>query len=45
MSYTAEKNVQMLICLLKEHGIRRIIASPGNTNVTFVASVQNDSFF
>jgi len=43
--YSNEKNVQILIALLKAHGIRKIIASPGATNVTFVASVQHDSFF
>lgn len=45
MSYTSEKNVQMLIYLMKEHGIRRVIASPGTTNITFIASVQKDSYF
>lgn len=43
--YTEEKNVQMLIYLLKAHGIRKVIASPGTTNVTFVASIQQDPFF
>lgn len=43
--YTSEKNVQMLIYLMKEHGVKRIVASPGTTNVTFVASVQQDPFF
>lgn len=43
--YTAEKNVQMLVYLLKKHNIKNIIASPGTTNVTFVASVQHDPFF
>lgn len=43
--YTAEKNVQMLVSLLKAHGIKKIIASPGTTNITFVASLQHDSFF
>lgn len=43
--YTAERAQQILIQLLKEHGIKRIIASPGTTNLTFVASVQGDSFF
>jgi len=43
--YTDEKNVLILIALLKEHGIRKIIASPGTTNITFVRSLQNDSFF
>lgn len=43
--YTNEKNVQILISLLKQHGIKRIIVSPGSTNVTFVGSVQQDSYF
>lgn len=43
--YSAEKNVQILISLLKKHGIKRIIVSPGMTNVSFVASIQNDPFF
>lgn len=43
--YTVERNVQMLIFLLKEKGIKRIIASPGTTNITFVYSVQQDAFF
>ena len=43
--YTEERNVQMLIYLLKAHGIRKIIASPGTTNITFVASLQHDPFF
>lgn len=43
--YSDEKNVQILIALMKSHGIRRIIASPGSTNVTFVGSVQQDPYF
>ncbi len=43
--YTVEKHVQILIALLKANNIRKIIASPGTTNITFVASVQSDSFF
>lgn len=43
--YTNERNVQMLIYLLKAHNIRKIIASPGTTNLTFVGSVQNDPYF
>ena len=43
--YTAERNVQILIFLLKAHNIKRIVASPGATNITFVASVQQDPFF
>lgn len=43
--YTDEKNVLIIIALLKTYGIRKVIASPGATNVTFVASVQNDPYF
>lgn len=43
--YTNEKNCQVVISLLKSHNIKKIIISPGATNITFVASVQQDSFF
>ena len=43
--YTDERNVQIVISLLKAHGIKRVIASPGTTNMTFVASIQNDAWF
>lgn len=43
--YTNERNIQILISLLKQYGIRKIIASPGTTNMSFVGSVQNDSWF
>ncbi len=43
--YTNERNIQIVISLLKQHGIKRVIASPGTTNLTFVASIQQDSWF
>ncbi|MBC7192798.1 thiamine pyrophosphate-binding protein [Marinobacter sp.] len=43
--YTDEKNALIIIALLKANGIRKVIASPGATNVSFVASVQHDPFF
>ena len=43
--YTTERNCQIVIALLKAHGIHRIIASPGTTNIAFVGSVQADPFF
>lgn len=43
--YSAEEQVQILVSLLKKYGIRRVIASPGTTNLTFVASLQHDPFF
>lgn len=43
--YSDEKNIQITIALLKKHGIRKIVASPGNTNLSFVASMQSDDYF
>ena len=43
--YTDERNIQIVISLLKAHGIKRVVASPGTTNLSFVASIQQDSFF
>lgn len=43
--YTDEKNVLMLISLLKAHDIKKVVVSPGATNITFVASIQSDSYF
>lgn len=43
--YTDEVNVQILIALMRHHGVRMVVASPGTTNITFVASVQQDPFF
>lgn len=43
--YTSEKNAQIVISLLKAHNIKKIVASPGTTNICLVASLQHDSFF
>lgn len=43
--YTSERNAQIVIALLKANNIRKIIASPGATNITFVASIQQDPYF
>lgn len=43
--YTSEKNIQCLIYLMKQHGVKKVIASPGTTNITLVASLQQDPFF
>lgn len=45
LHYSDEKNVLILIALLKHHNIKKIVASPGTTNYTFVGSLQNDPFF
>lgn len=43
--YTNERNVQILIALLKANGIKKVVASAGTTNYTLVASLQYDSWF
>lgn len=43
--YSNEINVQILISLLKQHNIKKVVASPGSTNVTFVGSLQQDPYF
>ncbi len=43
--YSAEEQIQVVVSLLKAYGIRRVIASPGTTNLTFVACLQHDPFF
>lgn len=43
--YSDERNVQIVISLLKAHGVKKVILSPGATNMTFVGSVQQDPFF
>ena len=43
--YSKEVNVQILVSLMKKHGVRKVIASPGTTNINFVASVQHDPYF
>lgn len=43
--YTSERNVQIVLDLLKANGIKKIIASPGATNESIVASMQYDSYF
>lgn len=43
--YTNERNHQILISLLKTHGVRYVVASPGTTNSVFIGSIQNDDYF
>lgn len=43
--YSNERSVQIVLHLLKANGIRRVIVSPGATNVTIVGSMQQDPWF
>lgn len=43
--YTDERNAQIVISLLKAHRIKKVIASPGTTDICLVASLMHDDFF
>jgi len=43
--FTTEKNTRLVLGLLKAHGIKKIVASPGTTNVNLIISAQNDEYF
>lgn len=43
--YSNEKNVQILVSLLKKHNIRKVIVNPGTTHISFAHSIRNDDFF
>lgn len=43
--YSDEINAQIIVALLKKHGIKKIIASPGTTNMALVISLKYDPFF
>jgi 2-succinyl-5-enolpyruvyl-6-hydroxy-3-cyclohexene-1-carboxylate synthase len=43
--YSTVKHIQILIALLKEHGIRHFVLSAGTCNIPFVHSIENDPYF
>lgn len=43
--FTAQRNVQIVISLLKQNGVKRIVTSPGMTDVAINISLQHDPFF
>lgn len=43
--YTDDKNAQVVLALLKKFGIKKMVVSPGTTNVPIARSVQQDPFF
>ena len=45
MGYSSEIQILIVLAHLKARGIRKVIASPGTTNMNFVLSCQNDPFF
>lgn len=45
LRYTTDRNVQILLYLLKKNNIKKVVVSPGATHIAFIAGVQQDSFF
>lgn len=45
MKYTNDRATQIVLSLLKAHGIKKVIASPGTTNIALVGSMQYDPWF
>ena len=43
--FTNNRAVQILISLMKANGIRKVVASPGTTNIEFVGSIESDPYF
>lgn len=43
--YTSGRTVQILLAVLKANGIKKVIVSPGTTNIELVGSMQYDTFF
>lgn len=44
-NYSSEKAIQILIALLKKHGIKKVIACPGGTNMMLNANLMYDGSF
>ena len=43
--YTDDKNAQIVLALLKKYNIKKIVISPGATNIPIAGGVQIDPFF
>lgn len=43
--YSNLKNVQLLVSMLKEKGVKNIVVSPGNSHNAIVRSIEEDNFF
>lgn len=43
--YTSERNALLLVALMKAHNIKKVVISPGTTNICLSWSLQHDPFF
>ena len=45
LGYSKNKSIQILVALMKAHGINQAVVSPGTTDLEFVAALQFDKSF
>lgn len=43
--YASQRNLLILVALLKKHGVRHAVISPGTRNMALAVSLENDPFF
>ena len=43
--YAAQRSIQILVALLREHNVRHAVLSPGTRNMALVKSLEDDPFF
>ncbi len=43
--YSALKNIQILVALLKEKGVQHVVISPGGVSMPIIRSIESDPFF
>jgi 2-succinyl-5-enolpyruvyl-6-hydroxy-3-cyclohexene-1-carboxylate synthase len=43
--YSGKKNILVLVSLLRAHGVRQVVLSPGSRNIPIVSSLAADAFF
>lgn len=43
--YSSDRATQIVVSLLKEHGVKYVVASPGVTSIAVVTSMQHDPYF
>ena len=43
--YASQRNVQIVVALMKSHGVRHVVISPGSRNMALVRSFDHDPFF
>ncbi|MBT4483028.1 MAG: 2-succinyl-5-enolpyruvyl-6-hydroxy-3-cyclohexene-1-carboxylic-acid synthase [Candidatus Latescibacteria bacterium] len=43
--YANEKNIQIVVALLKKYGVQHVVVSPGGRSIPIIRSIESESFF